>query len=425
MQLSDPSEQLKEKTPAPAPAETKQWSVCPVHPQVPPLFCMDECRCICAVCEFSDHKDHEVLSEKEAERRLKEPLRSQLQTLKQHRQNCEELQQEYDQIQIQSEEQGLHCESQITAVFDMMQRHLQEQQDKAVRALRKEQDRQGHLLMSQRKTLKDKLSSVNKSIQQLETHLQTQTQDFLLMPRPPAGPLEPPLPTGLRQDQEKPSTPTGLEQDLEKPSPPTGLMLDQAKLLGNLGFRVWRSLRRAVQHTPVLLDPNTANRWLHVSEDLSRVRREDTYQDHLPDVPERFSKYTSVLGSEGFRSGTHQWDVEVGDHPDWIIGVAKESVDKTGETFASPEFGIWGLCHGDGGYSNGDDEPVAVAKSPEKIRVKLDYGRGTVSFYNADHMTHLYVYTHTFTEKMFPYFYIGESEEAKTKEIHICETLDV
>uniref|UniRef100_A0AAV2KXN7 B30.2/SPRY domain-containing protein n=1 Tax=Knipowitschia caucasica TaxID=637954 RepID=A0AAV2KXN7_KNICA len=303
-----------------------------------------------------------------------------------------------------------------------MRRHLQEEEDTALTALRQEQERQSHLLTSQRTSLTKKLSPVNDRIQQLEKLQQTPTRDFLLMLRPRAGPSGFPPPTGQMQDQAVAPLPTGLMVDQTIAPLPTGLMVDQTKVLGNLDFRVWRRLKLAVQNKPFFLDPNTANPWLRLSEDLSGVTYGDTYQHQLPEIPERFSKYPMVLGSVGFSSGTHQWDVKVGDHPDWVIGVAKESVDRKGEISVSPENGIWCLFHRDGKYTNGSGELLTVKKSPEKIRVRLDYGRGTVSFYDTDPMTLLYTHTHTFTEKMFPYFSIVKSEEAQTKEIRISET---
>ncbi|XP_048056286.1 zinc-binding protein A33-like [Megalobrama amblycephala] len=87
----------------------------------------------------------------------------------------------------------------------------------------------------------------------------------------------------------------------------SGALIHVSHYLGNLQFRVWKKMQDIVQNTPVILDPNTANPFLILSDDLTSVR-ENRNKQPLPDNPERFD---CVLGSEGFNSGTHCWDVEV------------------------------------------------------------------------------------------------------------------
>ncbi|CAG5925495.1 unnamed protein product [Menidia menidia] len=171
--------------------------------------------------------------------------------------------------------------------------------------------------------------------------------------------------------------------------------------------------------SPVILDPNTAHGILYLSDDLTSVRCGDTEQK-LPENPERNIMYTSVFGSEGFSSGTHSWEVEVGDHPEWRAGLVKESVDRKGKLYLSPEYGFWCLLHGDGEYTNGAGKTVTVRKSLQRIRVQLDYDMGEVSFYNSEDMTHIYTHRDTFTEKLFPYFSVGPAKDAKTSDIKIC-----
>uniref|UniRef100_A0A8C7WZS1 B30.2/SPRY domain-containing protein n=1 Tax=Oryzias sinensis TaxID=183150 RepID=A0A8C7WZS1_9TELE len=210
-----------------------------------------------------------------------------------------------------------------------------------------------------------------------------------------------------------------VQSSLPEPQPPSGALLDVAKHVGNLSFRVWEKMKEKVHFSPVLLDPNTAHGKLFLSADLTTVRFGETPQQ-LPDNPERNTKYPDVFGSKGFTSGRHGWEMEVGDHPDWIIGVAKESVNRKGKLFASPEYGIWCLSHRNGKYTSGGGKTVTIKKSLRRVRVQLNYEKGKVTFSNAEDMADVYTYRDTFTEKLFPYFFVGKSGAAKTSKLQIC-----
>uniref|UniRef100_A0A3P9N9A1 B30.2/SPRY domain-containing protein n=1 Tax=Poecilia reticulata TaxID=8081 RepID=A0A3P9N9A1_POERE len=179
-------------------------------------------------------------------------------------------------------------------------------------------------------------------------------------------------------------------------------------------------MKDKVKFSPVILDPNTAHPELYLSDDLTSLRCGNTEQQ-LPNNPERNTKYHDIFGSNGFSSGKHSWDVEVGDHPDWIVGVVKESVDKEGEANASPENGIWCLWHHDREYNDVDGKTLTLKKSLQRIRIQLDYDMGDVSFYDPEDMTLICTHRDTFTEKLFPYFNIGPAGDAETSEIKICE----
>ncbi|KAK7879748.1 hypothetical protein WMY93_030675 [Mugilogobius chulae] len=337
--------------------------VCRSHPQVPPLFCKDEAQAFCSACEFSQHKDHTIVSGEEAVKEVKQQQHSQLCSLSLQRQSYEELEKTYEHIQRHSEEQGHYCERQIRAVFEQLQQFLRDEEKKALSALREEQDRQTQNMSTEIQRIREQLTALNQSIQQLQQRLHTEACHT-----PPQSPAP-----RLR--------------------PKAGLLIDQVKVLGNLGFRVWEKMRTLVTYSPVLLDPNTASR------EILQVRM--------------------VLGSEGISAGTQQWDVQVGDHPRWDIGVAQESVDRHRDMYATPKHGIWCLWHKEGRYTDGNNRIIKVDKSPERIRVQLDYDRGRVCFYDADDMTHLFTHKHTFTQKLFPYFEIGAAGEAQTKDLRI------
>ncbi|XP_039598648.1 probable E3 ubiquitin-protein ligase TRIML1 isoform X2 [Polypterus senegalus] len=80
----------------------------------------------------------------------------------------------------------------------------------------------------------------------------------------------------------------------------------------------------------VTFDPETANQWLIVSEDGKQVRHTDTRQ-RVTDNPKRFDCSPDVLAREGFTSGRHYWEVEVGGKTEWTLGVARESINRKGD----------------------------------------------------------------------------------------------
>ena len=153
------------------------------------------------------------------------------------------------------------------------------------------------------------------------------------------------------------------------------------------------------------LDPNTAHADLVVSVDLTSVALSEERQ-LLPNNPERFSGYTSVLGSQGFTSGTHCWDVEVGDSTAWAVGVIAESVYKKKDTH---KFGLWYVGFYNGKYGKGYSPEMLtllkVSQRIQKMRVQLDCDKGKVTFSDAGRNTCLYVFKHSFTETVYPYFY--------------------
>ncbi|KAK2838018.1 hypothetical protein Q5P01_015230 [Channa striata] len=380
----------------------KKEVLCDKHPEVPYLFCEDEHRAVCPVCEFSLHHNHKVVPIEQAVSDLKEQLKSDLKSLQDKRDKYKQVEETYNEMIQHSKKQLLSTEKQIRAEFNKLHQFLKEEEESTLAALREEEEQKGTTMSREMKKIQEQISSLSVSICAVEEDLQKHNVSFL---------------SSYKATQ----TRTRVQCSLSDPQLLSGALIDVAKHLGNLSFRVWDKMRDKVHFSPVILDPNTANPWICLSDDLTSMRRGKNKQQ-LPNNPERNTYYTNVLGSEGFSSGKHSWEVEVGDHPRWNVGLAKESVDRKGKCYISPKYGIWGLWYCDRKYIVGLGKTVTVKKSLQRIRVQLDFDRGEVSFHDPEDMTHIYTHRDTFTEKLFPYFCVCPAADAKTTDIKICHT---
>uniref|UniRef100_A0A8C2XVG7 Si:dkey-46i9.6 n=1 Tax=Cyclopterus lumpus TaxID=8103 RepID=A0A8C2XVG7_CYCLU len=182
--------------------------------------------------------------------------------------------------------------------------------------------------------------------------------------------------------------------------------------------------RCLVWSVDVTLDPDSANPWLQLSQDRHQVRHLGAWQD-LPDRPERFDTVVIVLGRDGFASGRHYWEVQVGDKDDWYMGVANSSVNRKGRISVSTAQGYWALAMKKGqGYRASTSPPVLLPldPKPKRVGVYVDYEEGQVSFYDVKALTHIYTFKDTFTEKILPFFYLYCCDKASDT-IVICPVL--
>uniref|UniRef100_A0A3P9KUT2 Nuclear factor 7, brain n=1 Tax=Oryzias latipes TaxID=8090 RepID=A0A3P9KUT2_ORYLA len=380
--------------------EQEVVEVCGKHPGEPKVFCKDDQRALCSVCDISQHQSHTVVPVEVVIKELKEELKSDKKFLMDRKNQCRRVEETLNQMIQHSKKQLLSTERQIRAQFNKLHQFLKEEEESRVAALKEEEEQKRKTMMGEMKRIQEQMSSLSESISAVEAELQKDKEAFL---------------SSYKAAQSR----ARVQSSLPEPQPPSGALLDVTKHVGNLSFRVWEKMKEKVHFSPVLLDPNTAHGKLFLSADLTTVRFGETHQQ-LPDNPERNTRFYNVFGSGGFSSGRHSWDVEVGDHPRWNIGVANESSERKGDRQASPPYGIWCLLYDHGKLVAGDGRIVKPDKTPQKIRVELDYEGGEVSFYDPDDMTHIYTLQDMFTDKLFPYFCVCSSEDAETTEIKMC-----
>ncbi|KAM9540319.1 NACHT, LRR and PYD domains-containing protein 6-like isoform 10-T10 [Salvelinus alpinus] len=172
------------------------------------------------------------------------------------------------------------------------------------------------------------------------------------------------------------------------------------------------------------LDPNTAHRLLSLSEENRKVtcrREEQPYPDH----PERFEDCGQVLCREGL-TGRCYWEVEWSGITGAVIGVTYKGINRRGEVndcCLGYNDKSWSLFCSDNSYSachNNNPTTIDVlSSSSHRVGVYLDWPAGTLSFYRAssDTLTHLYTFTSTFTEPLYPGFRVWDVDSSVSLEI--------
>ncbi|XP_060707160.1 nuclear factor 7, ovary-like [Hemiscyllium ocellatum] len=320
---------------------------CSEHREELKLFCETDRQLICVMCLDGrgghSHKFHDFMLIHEAVNKYKERLKTSLDNL---RQKIIILEAKLKEKQGISEigEKSASLQNLISSEFAKMHQFLNRREESLIRELKDHEDNLSGVMEKNLQEIKNHLDSVQRKLSRLHTKMdQRASVHFLEVPG---------------------GSPTCLT-----------------------------------------LDPNTAHSWLILSDDLTSVRYGDRGQS-LPETPERFYPCVCVLASEGFNSGKHYWEVEVGNSAEWDLGVVTESINRKGDITAMPEAGYWIVWLRRSEYKAGTFPRtlLSVDIKPRKIGIYLNYEEGQVSFYNADSMFHLHTFIDIFTEKLYPFF---------------------
>ncbi|XP_038130746.1 NLR family CARD domain-containing protein 3-like isoform X4 [Cyprinodon tularosa] len=163
------------------------------------------------------------------------------------------------------------------------------------------------------------------------------------------------------------------------------------------------------------IDTNTVNRKLKLSEDNRKVTRVEELQSY-PDHPDRSDGWYQLLCSDGL-TGRCYWEVE------WkgtvFTSVSYRRISRKGgsndclfgyndHSWSLECYDGYSVCHN----KKRTDISSAFSSSSSvsnKVAVYVDHPAGILSFYrvSSDSLIHLYTYNTTFTEPLYPGFWVG------------------
>ncbi|KAM9120053.1 E3 ubiquitin-protein ligase TRIM39-like [Pangshura tecta] len=363
------------------PGKGQKEDLCARHEERLKLFCEEDGEAICWVCEKSRaHRAHMVVPIEEAAQEYKEKLQEALGPLRKELEEALVLTSKEKEKTTEWQRKVKNKREMIAGEFKKLHTLLREEEQLRLQSL-EEEERETLQRLQENVT---KLSQQSSSLQQLITEIEEKCQ------QPVVELLKDVKSTLSRSEDVKLQEPEVVSTDLKNVYK---ISLDMGEALQRFGV-------------DVTLDPDTANPKLILFEDRKRVKYRDKRQD-LPDNPERFDKYPIVLGAEGFTSGRHYWEVEVGDKPDWALGVCRESVSRKGQVRLTPVAGYWVVGLRDGEYKafTSPLTSLPVSVRPGRVGIFLDYEAGEVSFYNVNDRSHLFTFTGTFSGTLRPYFH--------------------
>ncbi|KAL2806634.1 tripartite motif-containing protein 6 isoform 2 [Daubentonia madagascariensis] len=399
--LANIAERLREV--ALGPGKQPKVILCVDHGEKLQLFCKEDGKVICWLCERSqEHRGHHTFLMEEIAQEYQEKFQESLKKLRKEQQEAEKLKAFISRKKASWKNQIGPERHRIQTEFNDLRSILDKVEQRELKKL-EEQERKGlsiievaeNELVGQSQSLRELISDLEHRCQGSAMELLqdvsevTKRSEFWTLKKPEA------LPTKLRSTFRTP---------------------DLRKML-----RVFRELTDVQSYwVDVTLNPHTANLNLVLSKNRRQVRFVGAKPSEASCLEEHYD--CSVLGTQHFSSGKHYWEVDVAKKTAWILGVCSNSVGPTSSfnqyaknpnaySRYQPQSGYWviGLQHKHS-YRAYEDSTAALLLSmtvrPRRIGVFLDYEAGTVSFYNVtNHGFPIYTFSkYYFPTTLCPYF---------------------
>ncbi|XP_062904116.1 nuclear factor 7, brain-like [Mobula hypostoma] len=376
------------------PKEKESKLHCEEHEEELKLFCETDKTLICLICATArEHKSHNFMPVKEAVEICKGRVKSSLDSLTEKKSDFEEMEQQQKEKISGVREQSHSLQSQITSLFAELRGVLTEKEQRALRDLREEEERILNPMEKNLQGIQEILNSIQEKISKLQEQMDQQENIIFLM--------------------EEARRKRRISDEEWTMSVTDGALLVEKFYHPYLFDVALGEAFDGIERVSVTLDVETANPRLEVSEDRKSVRRTGTRRN-LPDTGKRFRVRPCVLGSEGFTSGRHYWEVEVTGNRLWCLGVAAESVERKRRVTPIPKTGFWIIWRVNDEMlvltSPGSRLPAGPI--PGRVGVYVRYESGTVSFYNAETKSHLHTFTgNKFMEKLYPLLWTWHKNE--------------
>ncbi|KAJ8357769.1 hypothetical protein SKAU_G00205630 [Synaphobranchus kaupii] len=206
--------------------------LCSLHSEKLKLFCLVDQIPVCFVCQTSEkHENHKLRPVQEAAHTYKEKLKTALAPLQEKLKAFNEVKLICDETAEHIKSQAQHTERQIKMQFEKLQQFLKDEEAARISALREEEEQKSQMMKEKIEKMTEEISSLSEQIRTIEQELGAEDISFLQS----------------YNDVEKRAQCT-----LADPEKVSGALIDVAKHLGNLKYRVWEKMLGTVQYNSTM-----------------------------------------------------------------------------------------------------------------------------------------------------------------------------
>ncbi|XP_072293368.1 tripartite motif-containing protein 16-like [Eucyclogobius newberryi] len=391
-----------------APFDQLQENLCSQHNEVKKLFCRKDQQIICYLCSVDEHKGHDTVSsaaeraQRQAHVQTKKTLL--LQSLQNKETDMKKLQQEAKDS-IHTSQTAL---KQSGDMFTQMVLLLEKRRSEVEKQIQSEHETKLSQVQELQNQLQQDICDLKRTISELDTLCLTPDHNQFIMKCPL-------LSTDTKDTASRINT-QDLRVDFEDMTRAVSVLRDKLQL----------TLREFKLPEPepstredfiryardITLDPNTAHKFLSLSDENRRVRcmdKEQSYSDH----PDRFILWSQVMSRESL-TGRCYWEVEWSGSF-WVrIAVSYRDIKRDG---SRNECGFgnndksWALDCEDRKYVFCFNAVKTRVSGPfsSRIGVYLDHSAGALSFYSVkgQSMTLLHKVQTNFTQPLFAGVWLG------------------
>ncbi|XP_036702917.1 E3 ubiquitin-protein ligase TRIM41 isoform X2 [Balaenoptera musculus] len=454
LQLANMVQVIRQMHPTPGRGSRgNEQGICPKHQEALKLFCEVDEEAICVVCrESRSHKQHSVVPLEEVVQEYKAKLQGHVEPLRKHLEAVQKMKAKEERRVTELKSQMKSELAAVASEFGRLTRFLAEEQAGLERRLREMHEAQlgragaaASHLSEQAAQLSRLLAEAQERSQQGGLRLLQDIKETFNRTRVSASwtlsfPSASALPSGNTMVPPPARSPSSRCEEVQLQPPevwsPDPCQPHSHDFLTDAIVRKMSRMFCQAARVDLTLDPDTAHPALMLSPDRRGVRLAERRQE-VADHSKRFSADCCVLGAQGFRSGRHYWEVEVGGRRGWAVGAARESThhkEKVGSGGSSVGSGdassssrhhhrrrrlhlpqqpllqreVW--CVGTNGkryqaQSSTEQTLLSPSEKPRRFGVYLDYEAGRLGFYNAETLAHVHTFSAAFLgERVFPFF---------------------